>query len=226
MSPPRVGQLDSARILFVSSNPSIGDDNHAVGASPDDALWDSHHLAFGGGTRSFILDGIYTTAPTGEKLKKVAYWVAVRARARELIRNAVPGRDYALTEVVHCKSKDEVGVASASEECSGRIWSPYCRSRLRRLSSPSAIPPDNGFRVRSAGRFRRSKCGRSAVSRATSPICRTPPVSSGARGLSLDFIRVSCLGCGRLRTDERDAHRTSGGRCPLETRRVFGASFT
>jgi uracil-DNA glycosylase len=114
---PWVGELDIAPILFISSNPSIGDDRHAVGASSDETLWDSHQFAFGGGRQPYILDGINTTTTAGNKLKKVAYWVAVRARARELISNAVPGRDYALTEVVHCKSTDEIGVTSAAAEC-------------------------------------------------------------------------------------------------------------
>ena len=115
---PWVGELDVAPILFVSSNPSIGEDRHAVGASSNETLWESHHFAFGGGKSPYILDGIYTTTTSGDKLKKVAYWVAVRARARELISDAVPGRDYALTEVVHCKSTGEIGVASAAAECS------------------------------------------------------------------------------------------------------------
>jgi len=115
---PWVGELDVAPILFVSSNPSIGEDRHAVGASSDEVLWESHHFAFGGGNSPYILDGIYTTTTSGDKLKKVAYWVAVRARARELIADANPGRDYALTEVVHCKSTNEIGVASAAAECS------------------------------------------------------------------------------------------------------------
>lgn len=115
---PWVGELDVAPILFVSSNPSIGEDRHAVGAASGETLWESHHFAFGGGKSHYILDGIYTTTTAGDKLKKVAYWVAVRARARELIADAVPGRDYATTEVVHCKSTDEIGVASAAAECS------------------------------------------------------------------------------------------------------------
>lgn len=115
---PWVGELDVAPILFISSNPSIGEDRHAVGGSSDETLWDSHHFAFGGGRRRYILDGINSTTTAGDKLKKVPYWASVRARARELIPNAVPGRDYALTEVVHCKSTDEIGVASAAAECS------------------------------------------------------------------------------------------------------------
>lgn len=129
---PWVGEITVAPILFVSSNPSIGEDRHALGSSSDDALWDSHHHAFGGGTREYVLDGIYSTTPEGERLKKVAYWVAVRARARELIEDAVPGRDYALTEVVHCKSERETGVAEAAAECG--------EMHLRRVLALSPAP--------------------------------------------------------------------------------------
>jgi hypothetical protein len=48
---PWIGEITVAPILFLSSNPSIGDDRHALGSSTDEALRDSHHHAFGGGTR-------------------------------------------------------------------------------------------------------------------------------------------------------------------------------
>jgi len=45
-------------------------------------------------------------------------WAEVRSRAYELYdRNVMPGLDYALTEVVHCKSKGNKGVESALDEC-------------------------------------------------------------------------------------------------------------
>jgi hypothetical protein len=64
---PWVRELDHARILFISSNPSIGDDNHAVGSLTDEVLWESHHLAFGCGSRPHILDGINTTTAIGQR---------------------------------------------------------------------------------------------------------------------------------------------------------------
>ena len=48
---PWRGQIDKARILFVGSNPSIGDDRYALRSSPDEQVWESQHLAFGGGSR-------------------------------------------------------------------------------------------------------------------------------------------------------------------------------
>ena len=116
---PWVGQIDIAPILFVASNPSIGDDDHASGTTPDDVIWESHHLAHGGGRRQYILDGIRTMTPDGTPIKAVRYWSGALARARELIpdRPVMPGRDYALTEIVHCKSPHEIGIGEAAQTC-------------------------------------------------------------------------------------------------------------
>jgi hypothetical protein len=126
---PWVGQLDVAPILFVSSNPSIGKDAHATGSSTRDQVWDSHHLAFGGGSRPYIVDGVKTTDLRGRPIKRVRYWSSIRARAGELMpdREVRPGTDYALTEVVHCKTEGEYGVTRAADTCyklhMDEIWS-------------------------------------------------------------------------------------------------------
>ena len=54
------GRVDIAPILFVSSNPSIGDDKHATGAAKDEDVWDSHHFAHGSGCRPYILEFVAT----------------------------------------------------------------------------------------------------------------------------------------------------------------------
>ena len=116
---PWVGRIDVAPILFIASNPSIGKDTHALWSSDNEAVWESHHLAFGGGSRRYIQDGIRTTGPDGSPIKAVRYWSGVRARARELIvhREVRPGIDYAMSEVVHCKSRGEIGVREALDTC-------------------------------------------------------------------------------------------------------------
>lgn len=115
---PWVGRIDLAPILFVSSNPSIGKDDHARGGAADQVIWDSHHYAFGDESHTpYIQDGIYTVDSSGQRIKPVRYWSWARARARELLPDAVPGRDYAFTEVVHCKSEREIGVAQAAPAC-------------------------------------------------------------------------------------------------------------
>jgi hypothetical protein len=114
---PWRGQIDKARLLFLASNPSIGDDRYALQSSPEVRVWESQHLAFGGGSRPYIIDGIRTTKASGSPDRVVRYWSSIRARARELIPRAVPGEDYAISEIVHCKSKGEEGVAEAAQTC-------------------------------------------------------------------------------------------------------------
>lgn len=62
---------------------------------------------------------MYTLQQNGSYSKSVPFWREVRGRAAELYQreNVKPGLDYALTEVVHCKSRNNVGVASAVDEC-------------------------------------------------------------------------------------------------------------
>ena len=116
---PWVGQIDRAPILFVSSNPSIGDDRHALGSSSDEEVWDSHYYLFGGGKRRYTTKGKYKVTDDGGQGDCVSTWAFVLQRAQELIpsRPVDPGIDYALTEVVHCKSQREVGVAEALDNC-------------------------------------------------------------------------------------------------------------
>jgi hypothetical protein len=119
---PWVGHLREAPLLFVSSNPSI---SGAISENPDDPApgltWnDSDETLverYEDGFDKFIVDGIRHRGGT----KPVRFWVEVRSRARELMggRSPKPGHDYVLTEVVHCKSWDEEGVAEALGTCSG-----------------------------------------------------------------------------------------------------------
>jgi uracil-DNA glycosylase len=131
---PWCGDIESAPILFVSSNPSIDEQSSAFASDPDSELWDSHvNLFF---DQRWSRDGIYTVASDGERSTDwVRYWAGARARAAELLRRPPnAGRDYALTEVVHCKSRDEDGVMSALPECARR----YLR-RVLLLSSAHVI---------------------------------------------------------------------------------------
>jgi hypothetical protein len=64
--------------------------------------------------RHLQLDGQYAARPTH-------FWVSVHSRAVELLGpGADPSRNYVMTEVVHCKSSGETGVASAAPTCASR----------------------------------------------------------------------------------------------------------
>ncbi len=117
---PWTGHLDRARLVFISSNPSI-DPREAYPRWGDDIAESVRYFTdrFDGGPGQ-IRDGIYSPLPEGGWSGAVRFWAAVRQRAFELIPDAIPGVNYALTEVVHCKSQNEIGVVEARHTCASR----------------------------------------------------------------------------------------------------------
>jgi hypothetical protein len=107
---PWRGHLADAPLLFVSSNPSISAES---GESYPRWHWADERIVhyFDTSFETLIVDGAYARAADGKKGPYVAFWGGILAHARALIGpTVVPGRDYALTEVVHCKSRQERGV--------------------------------------------------------------------------------------------------------------------
>lgn len=131
---PWRGDLQKAPLLFISSNPSIGDTD--AGAHPR-WHWDDQRIAayFTDSFDDQVVDGAYTRSdrPDARRGQYVTFWGGILARARELFGPEVrPGRDYALTEVVHCKSRQEIGVNGPS----GAL-APCARRYLRRVVAAS-----------------------------------------------------------------------------------------
>ncbi|MDB4223366.1 hypothetical protein N9850_06310 [Granulosicoccus sp.] len=116
---PWSGRIDQSRILFISSNPSIGPKgDFPCNDASDEYLIDYFTNRFGGGAKQWIRDGTHDLGPDG-KYSNVKFWSSIKSRAKELIDGkVVPGEDYTLTEVVHCKSKKEIGVEEALNFCS------------------------------------------------------------------------------------------------------------
>jgi hypothetical protein len=120
---PWVGHIDRAPILFVSSNPSIrGHISPEVADRPDTAdgiTWnqpDSEIIRrYDRAFDDFIVDGVRSRGAR----RATRYWASIKRRAQELIpwRKVEPGYDYALTEVVRCKSAHEFGVDDAGSVC-------------------------------------------------------------------------------------------------------------
>lgn len=140
---PWFGNLSGAQVLFVSSNPSIDDSTGLdaewfplSGWSDEeiaewvvrrvDQSWQLVPVTFG---RTDIPDFWRRDA------ERVAYrgygkgfrqpqrtWNNTHRRAMEILgSSADPGKNYAITEVVHCKSKNEIGVAAAASRCTD-MW--------------------------------------------------------------------------------------------------------
>lgn len=128
---PWIGHIATAPILFLSSNPSVTGVEHAPKASwSDDDIIDFHENGFDENrARPWIRDGVRNLQQDGTYRKHaVRFWAAVRGRAAELLdcpkESARPGIDYALSEVVHCCSQQEVGVWEALDECANRYMAP------------------------------------------------------------------------------------------------------
>ncbi len=115
---PWSGHIPGAAVLFVSSNPSI-DPAEAYPASS----WDDERRAdfFAGRFDQRDMPWVdhrmrplLATTPPAHRDKGKRFWFAARARASELLeRPAIAGTDFALTEVVHCKSAAEFAVTEA-----------------------------------------------------------------------------------------------------------------
>jgi hypothetical protein len=132
---PWSGDLEHAPILFLSSNPSFDEvEDFPRWSWPDEWIEDFFINRFGGGRKEWIENGIRRVTPDGSRIV-VSFWAAVRQRAIELLGNEVhPGKDYALTEVVHCSSRSEAGVSEALDECAGRYL-----QRVVKLSGAKVI---------------------------------------------------------------------------------------
>ena len=132
---PWSGHLSYAPILFLSSNPSLSDrDVVPTGDWTDDSIIDYFENRFGGGRKEWIKDGTRGLSKDGSHLGATMFWAAVRRRAAELLqRDVTPGIDYALTEIVHCKSRAEQGVRQALDHCKGRYLSRVMKASAARV---------------------------------------------------------------------------------------------
>lgn len=114
---PWRGDILNAPLLFVSSNPGLSDNDDSPRREMSDEEIVEYYL-----NRSFPEDFPRNLDRKGEKkTRAVRFWSEIRARAAELYgpdhTDIHPGRDFALTEVVHCKSRGEAGVKAARATC-------------------------------------------------------------------------------------------------------------
>jgi hypothetical protein len=131
---PWNGHIDEAPLLFVSSNPSF--DPISVYPTRDwqpDDVETYFNDRFTAGEPQYV-DRDRALLVNGRYSRGVQYWAEVRTCAAELLnvaRSRVhPDVDYALTEVVHCKSRNNGGTAQAAATCAERY--------LRRIVEKSA----------------------------------------------------------------------------------------
>ena len=113
---PWNGNIEQASILYVSSNPSISEEEiYPTGHWDDLSKTEFFIDRFRSG---WVKDGSRSLEHSGEYSRSVRFWSVVRNGTSNLLdRPAIPGDDYALTEVVHCKSKTDDVATSAVGNC-------------------------------------------------------------------------------------------------------------
>lgn len=118
---PWSGHIATAPILFLSSNPSISEEEMYPDPSwADEQITDFFQNRFN--SRSGWVDNhLCALKRDGTRTQWVRYWAAARARASEILDKPKPGIDFVLTEVVHCKSRYQEGVREALEFCCDRF---------------------------------------------------------------------------------------------------------
>lgn len=128
---PWSGDLEKCRILFLSSNPSISSkdqkEEYPTNSDSSEHVTAYFTKRFDPEERWVSADFKYRLADSLEYSKKsVRYWVYTHRLASEILRgelagsSAKPGEDYAISEVVHCKSQGQHGVIEALCECTHR----------------------------------------------------------------------------------------------------------
>ena len=119
---PWSGRLATAPILFLSSNPSISQqEEYPRPGWSDHLMEDFFNNRFGGGIKPWVVDSRHLCKGGERSERKTRFWVEVQSRASELLgKRATPGLDYAISEIVHCKSKRQRGVTECLDECSCR----------------------------------------------------------------------------------------------------------
>lgn len=105
---PWSGSFETARILFIGKNPSIDTNDidflTTVKAGNDRKI-----------TEQYFIDRFEREK---DKVDRVRCWKVAHMLAEQLLdRKVDPGSDFALTEVVHCKSKRGKGVRKAFDTC-------------------------------------------------------------------------------------------------------------
>lgn len=117
---PWSGDLENAKLLFIASNPSINfEESYPNKIWPADVIVDFFRNRFDPNTDWTENRKVLLADGKGYARKSVAFWNSVNRQAeRAFGRNVVMGVDFAMTEVVHCKSVDEKGVSECLTHCS------------------------------------------------------------------------------------------------------------
>jgi hypothetical protein len=159
---PWAGNLAEAKILFLGSNPSFNADELFPDYSEDwhgEKLRDfaarrfegSKERPFGAsdGPTEDMQDRVYLKNGKLDMKRKVTHWNEVRGNVAAILgkdkSEVSPNHDYVMTELVHCKSKGEIGVQSALEFCTQKYLSNIFNASSAKLVFVLGVTPAKQF---------------------------------------------------------------------------------
>jgi hypothetical protein len=117
---PWNGDIVNAPILIISSNPAYSNDELYPDLSwPNEMIADFFINRFAKRGQASWVEGHRVLNKNGSRGRVVNYWTNIQRRVDELLGEigSEPGKDYCITELVHCKSSSEIGVRSALPTC-------------------------------------------------------------------------------------------------------------
>ena len=122
---PWSGDIINAPILVLSSNPSYSTDEiypNSTWPKPMIADFFINRFKDRGERYSWVYKNKVLNKG-GTRGPSVRYWSSINKRLEELLGfTPKQGIDFCITEIVHCKSRKEIGVSSALPECSKNFF--------------------------------------------------------------------------------------------------------
>jgi len=117
---PWDGDILQAPILIISSNPAFTEDEFFPTRNwPQEMIADYFTNRFKNrGPKYSWTYNHKILLKDGKRGHSVRYWSSIQKRVEEILgKIAVPGQDYCITEIVHCKTNKEFGVKEAIDFC-------------------------------------------------------------------------------------------------------------
>lgn len=116
---PWNGDIENSKILFISSNPSVNEQEiYPLINWKDSDIIDFFHNRFSP-AKDYVKNQLYPRQKEGYAVNWIRYWAFVRSVSMKLLNkhNVETGIDYSLMEIVRCKSHHEIGVVKARDIC-------------------------------------------------------------------------------------------------------------
>lgn len=150
---PWAGNLSSAPIMFLSSNPSFDprenfptldwDDREAADFFVD-RFSERIDRGYGAIEGTNVASQDRAILKNGETTGRVKTWYTLRSRAAVLLEKSIEdtraSNDYVMSEVVHCKSQKEKGVFDALPACVSKWFQPLLEASSAKLVIVSGEP--------------------------------------------------------------------------------------